>query len=538
MLISRTSSRNTGGARASARTAGSRSSSTRTRHRLLPGRHTRKLERVRERLAAVRKRTLDDPPERCEVGRERCPAKGDERRVDVGRRSEDRAGERDGIPFGWSRAGSGRRRHRRPWSTGRRRSGRQPLAAPSRTSAPRSEARRDSRRRWGVATLYGRFATSFVGAGPKLDRSSRSASPQWSCHVRRSRNVTQMRLEAMGPARRRERGATLGGQNNGSARRGQGRSRVRRRGGSSSASRAMTPRMLSSTRKCCPRDFLGCGPLTAAGSPNAALAFRSIACSCVPAPGPPLGRRACAARSQARSACPLSGWGCEIWAVGLGEDSVDGKRPLPQSEARPPLGTCAHRRARRVATLHRHREKTRCGEAMEDHRSGEPRRARPPYPRLRRACESQPADRPPLRSRADGRRATRWTGTRREIVEVVESRLADSHGSWMAEQIDELIRARTPGGAGLMRVDPERGKDALLGIRDCDRGVAGRDPRANGYDSRHAHRPGTVRRGTRPARRSRRGERGCRSRRAGLRRGQLEARETVAERLRCRACRS
>ena len=128
---------------------------------------------------------------------------------------------------------------------------------------------------------------------------------------------------------------------------------------------------------------------------------------------------------------------------------------------------------------------------MEDHRPHEPRERG----RRIRVCVARVNH-----NRQTGRRCDLeltveeqpLDGTRREIVEVVESRLADSHGSWMAEQIDELIRARTLRGAGLMRVDPERGKDALLGIRDCDRGVAGRDPRANGYDSRNAHRPRTF----------------------------------------------
>ena len=47
-------------------------------------------------------------------------------------------------------------------------------------------------------------------------------------------------------------------------------------------------------------------------------------------------------------------------------------------------------------------------------------------------------------------------GARREIVEVVETRLPDRDGPRMAQQLDELIDTRSLRAARLMRVDPER----------------------------------------------------------------------------------
>ena len=46
----------------------------------------------------------------------------------------------------------------------------------------------------GVATLYGRFATSFAGAGSSAARSRRSASPKWSSTFVR-RELAEVRLE-------------------------------------------------------------------------------------------------------------------------------------------------------------------------------------------------------------------------------------------------------------------------------------------------------------------------------------------------------
>ena len=81
-------------------------------------------------------------------------------------------------------------------------------------------------------------------------------------------------------------------------------------------------------------------------------------------------------------------------------------------------------------------------------------------------------------------------GTRREIVEVVEARLADRHGPRVTEQLDELVHPRSLRAARLVRVDPERREHALLGFGDRERGVAGRDPRADRDDARDADRPG------------------------------------------------
>ena len=47
----------------------------------------------------------------------------------------------------------------------------------------------------GVATLYGRLATSFVGGGSSAARSSASASPQWRSTFGRPASSRELRLE-------------------------------------------------------------------------------------------------------------------------------------------------------------------------------------------------------------------------------------------------------------------------------------------------------------------------------------------------------
>ena len=111
-----------------------------------PRDEARELEGVRERLAAVRKGGFDDPLDLgVRLGQPR-PAEGDERRVDVRLRPEDRAGDRMeagalGDELDEHRDGAVRLRR---WA--RRRTGRRPPAAPSPSSGRRSAARRGSRR--------------------------------------------------------------------------------------------------------------------------------------------------------------------------------------------------------------------------------------------------------------------------------------------------------------------------------------------------------------------------------------------------------
>ena len=108
----------------------------------------------------------------------------------------------------------------------------------------------------GVATLYGRLATSFVGAGTSAPTSTASASPNTSRTFRARR---ERRAE-----RRLERAVELDRVDD-AACSGEVRVRTPRPGptssttssAASSASRPMTPRMFSSTRKCWPSAFFG-----------------------------------------------------------------------------------------------------------------------------------------------------------------------------------------------------------------------------------------------------------------------------------------
>ena len=200
------------------------------RHRVLAGRHARELEGVGERLASMGECALDDLPEAREVGRERRAPERDERRVDVGRRPKD--GARDGMEsrsrrgeLDQDRDGAVRLRRRE-----RRRSGLRPRAAPSRTRARCVGRPSRLSATIGVATLYGRFATSFVGARLEAarDRAAAHRPSGASRSARRRRRGDAARGD--GRARRRERARTAR-RGRASARRGPGRSRGRHRRG-------------------------------------------------------------------------------------------------------------------------------------------------------------------------------------------------------------------------------------------------------------------------------------------------------------------
>ena len=161
------------------------------RDRLLRGtarRHACELERIREPLAPVRERALDDSFDATEVGRQSGAAEGDERRVDVRPRAGTPLKKQDGIPFAPTPAARGRTRRRTPWSRAWRRSDRRPRAAPSPSRARSRADGRGSRRSSGVATLYGRLATSFVAPGAASARSSFRASPNRSSTFGRPAN--------------------------------------------------------------------------------------------------------------------------------------------------------------------------------------------------------------------------------------------------------------------------------------------------------------------------------------------------------------
>ena len=140
------SATNSAGASASARVAGGMTDRGERFGSLLARREPGECERVRQRLAPVRERGRDDLLHAAVVRRQLRPPEGDERRVDVRLRPEDGAGDRVepgslGGELDEHRDGAVRLRSRLLRKTSQR-----PPAAPSRTTAGRSAARRGSRR--------------------------------------------------------------------------------------------------------------------------------------------------------------------------------------------------------------------------------------------------------------------------------------------------------------------------------------------------------------------------------------------------------
>ena len=64
-------------------------------------------------------------------------------------------------------------------------------------------------------------------------------------------------------------------------------------------------------------------------------------------------------------------------------------------------------------------------------------------------------------------------GRRCVSAEAVETRLPHRHGAGMAEQLPHLVEPAGLGAARLVRVDPERGHDALLPLGDGERAPTG-----------------------------------------------------------------
>ena len=233
--------------------------------------------------------------------------------------------ETGGIPSARSRAGRARRRRRRPSSTGRRRSGRRPRAAPSRTRARRREpveALGDDRRRDVVRQVRDELRRRRVESSRGR---AASASPQCERHVRRGRDVAEVRLEAPVELDRVDVGALVG-EHARQERRGPGRSRARRRPG-------RAPQAARSRRGCCRRRGSAARatssgrPAHGAGSPKAAVAFRSIcAARARRRPRPAASARTASVCSDVGRLVPLAAQRLrrEVRAVGLGEDPVDG----------------------------------------------------------------------------------------------------------------------------------------------------------------------------------------------------------------------
>ena len=445
----------------------------------------------------------------CDGGRTRprrpagCPAKSSGsamRRNATSAESTLGGGRKTVRETGWKpvRAGGELDQHRdgavRLRRRGRRRSGRRPRAAPSRTRARSSGGRRGSRRRSGWRRCTGRFATSFVGAGSRLREIEPERVAPVERDVRRARRGRGGAARADGRARRRERGRTAR-RGRASGRRGPGRSRARHRPASSSARRAMTPRMLSSARKCWPSDFFGGGPLTAPGDRRPRSRFGRSAAR-APRPPRPAPRPATASvwRTLAGSLrLPRSGCGARY---GLSVSA----RILSAGHRRGRLAKLRRLRVRHVpgerdvvAPLDRRLEQAGRREAVEDDGARERRRGRPPCPRRRRGCGSRPAGPPPTASsswRSKSARCAVRAARGRGSSRARSPRPRRPRGC--STQLDELVESRGLGAARLMRIDPERREDALLGFGDRERGMTGRDPRADRDDARDADRTGPL----------------------------------------------
>ena len=273
----RASSRNTGGASASARTAGSRPSAARPAtacSRVVTPASWSELASVLRRWANAPSTTFRSPAK--SGGSARAPER-DERRVDVGRRPKD--GARDGME---SRSRGGELDQDGDGSVRlRRRNGEEAVCnlalhhhAPVLDARKPVEALGDDGRGDVVREVRDELRRRRVEA--RRDRAGAHRPSGASRSARRRCRGDAARGD--GRARRRERARTASARTRVSAPRPGPISRTTS-AGSSSASRAMTPRMLSSTRKCCPRDFLGCGPLTVPGARRRRSALRSIACS-------------------------------------------------------------------------------------------------------------------------------------------------------------------------------------------------------------------------------------------------------------------
>jgi hypothetical protein len=75
---------------------------------------------------------------------------------------------------------------------------------------------------------------------------------------------------------------------------------------------------------------------------------------------------------------------------------------------------------------------------------------------------------------------------RRVVPEEVEACLADGDGLGMGQELGELVDSCGLVAACLVRMNPERGEDALLAFRDLERRRAGVDPGADSDNAVHA----------------------------------------------------
>ena len=416
------------------------------RHGLLAGRHPGELERVRERLAPMGERALDDPAEAREVaaagscaGTRRAPSR---RWAAAGRRSA----RPDGSRSAPSRAGSGPRRLRTPSSTARRRSGLRPRAAPSRTRARCREGRRGSRRRsgWRRCTGGSRRASSARGRGSR-DRAA-GHRPSGRVTFGRGRDVAEVRFEPSVELDGVNVGALLG-QHAGQG--AEARADLEHDvGGVELGQPGDDAEDVVVDEEVLPERLLGLRPAHGAGSPKAAVAFRSICLLEQP--------RSSSPRASARTA--------SVWST------LAGSFRLPRSGCGARYGLSVSARMRSAG--HRRRGFAELGRLRVRDVAGERDVVAPldrdvEQPRRREAMEDHGA----REAGQGGRRVRigvarvdhdRQAGRRRDLELAVEERAlrrdaARDRGSSRdpsprprrpagAEQLDELVDPRSPPG--------------------------------------------------------------------------------------------
>ena len=404
---------------------------------------------------------------------------GDERRLDVRRRSEDRA--RDRVEA---------RSHRvEPDEHGdgairlRPRLGEEAVGdlalhhhAPRRRA---SAARRGSRRRAVSRRCTGGSRRAWSAAARARPRSSASASPKCSVDVRsRPERLAERRLE---------RPVELDGMDEPHAVCEERREHAEPRadlehdvGRVERASRSITPRTFRSTRKCWPSDLLRGDGAHAGRARTRPLAFASIRASSSSArlaAGDCAEPRVCGRTCAGSFGRPRTGCGARYGlSVSARSRSAGNSRGGARRSSARREGDVARKRDV-VAALEGRLQQLGLGEAVEDHRPAERRERRGRLRRRLAAVDDDRAARARRRARAARRRAT-------------VAHEASSAPWWPSSPVSPTATARgcprssrsssTRAGVGrrrLMGIDPERGDDAVRGRpRSRARGGTSRCP--------------------------------------------------------------
>ena len=409
------------------------------RRGLVARREAGERERVRERLPPVGERGLDEPlelrPKRPAARRARTRRAPSRRSAAGGTPSARPGGSRSSRVASWTRTETAPYAFVRGSAKNRSATSRCTITHQRSSDGMPSRLSTTS----GVATLYGqvrdelrrRAARARRGRARARRRSESTLSrpPSASRELRLERAVELDRVDVRDPV----------GEVAGQDAEARARPRARRRPPASSASRPMTPRMFSSTRKCWPSAFFG---VDVHGSPKAAARVRVVCAASSSGSSP---------RASASAAIVWTTWAGSFRRprTGCGERyglSVSarirsaGTRRARLAQIRPPSGTSRCPRRRRSS---RARAPARAGgrrEAVEDHVAAE---ARERGGRVAAASRLWIDDRKPELGRERELRIEERAllGRRRVVVVVVEAGLADRDRLRVREEAREARRA-------------------------------------------------------------------------------------------------